>query len=225
MKKLICVLFLMIFHLSPAQEFKIEKPDYEIIKINIQKNNSNLFYDVLLKRFLESDSTMTWVEKRHLYYGYSFHKNYQPYGISNYMDSLRSVSKKVSLEVEDYSKIIKYTNEMLNENPFDLKALNYQLFALENKGDQANFNKRLVQLGIIFDAILSSGNGTSKKEAFYVIDPSHEYEILQILGFNFGGSQKLIDHYDYLTLEKNDANLKGLYFDVSRSLNSMFKSD
>jgi len=33
--------------------------------------------------------------------------------------------------------------------------------------------------------------------------------------------QSLIEHYDYLTVAKNDAKIEGLYFDVSPCLNSM----
>ena len=62
-----------------------------------------------------------------------------------------------------------------------------------------------------------------KKEAFYVIYTSHEYDLLNILGFQFGGSQSLIEHYDYLTLAENEAKIEGLYFDVSPCLNSMSK--
>ena len=61
----------------------------------------------------------------------------------------------------------------------------------------------------------------SKEEAFYVIDVSHEYNILDMLGLPYGGSQHLTEHYDYLSLGENNANLEGLYFDVSRCLSTL----
>ena len=112
---------------------------------------------------------------------------------------------------------------MLLDNPFDLNAINYQLYSLEQMGNMSIFNKRVIQLKTIIDALMSSGNGKNKKEAFYVIYTSHEYDLLNILGFQFGGSQSLIENYDYLTLAENEAKIEGLYFDISPCLNSMSK--
>ena len=74
---------------------------------------------------------------------------------------------------------------------------------------------------IIVDVLLSSGDGLTKKTAFYVIYVSHEYDLLKVLGFDYGGEQTLTEHYDYLLLGDNSKNIKGLYFDVSPCLNSL----
>ena len=95
------------------------------------------------------------------------------------------------------------------------------MYALEQIGDRRNFEKKIVQLDIIVDALMSSGDGISKETAFYVINTSHEYALLGILGFGFGGQQSLIEHYDYLTLAENKEGVKGLYFDVSPCLKSL----
>ncbi len=166
---------------------------------------------------------MTLKEKRHLYYGYIFDENYSPYSLSDYRDSLKVVLQKKELDSLDLNKMVEFSDKILSENPFNLSAINYQLYSLEQIGNKESFQKRLAQLRTIVDALMSSGNGKSKKEAFYVIYTSHEYDLLNILGFQFGGTQSLIEHYDYLTLAKNEAKLKGLYFDVSPCLNSMAK--
>ncbi|MCW8981765.1 MAG: DUF4919 domain-containing protein, partial [Altibacter sp.] len=95
--------------------------------------------------------------------------------------------------------------------------------AFEQKMEKANFEKTYVRMSTVFDALLSSGNGVSKEEAFYVIYTSHEYDLLNLLGFQFGGMQQLIEHYDYLTVAKNEAGIEGFYFDVSPCLNAMSK--
>ncbi|WP_442847383.1 DUF4919 domain-containing protein [Leeuwenhoekiella sp. H156] len=189
----------------------------------MQNKESNLFYEVLMNRFQQADSTMTLDEKRHLYYGYIFDENYSPYSRSDYGDSLRVVLRKEKMDSLDFNKIVDYTTKMLFENPFDLNAINYQLFSLEQLGNEESFEKRAIQLRTIVDALISSGNGKTKEEAFYVIYTSHEYDLLNILGFQFGGSQSLTEHYDYLTIAENEIKLEGLYFDVSPCLNSMSK--
>ncbi|CAL2060500.1 DUF4919 domain-containing protein [Tenacibaculum sp. 190524A05c] len=223
MKKLLLLSFIVTSFVLNAQDWDFEKPDYDKIEKNIKEKDSNLFYELLMKRYKEADSTMTLKEKRHLYYGYQFDEKYSPYSTSDFSDSLRVVLNKKSLDSLDYTNIVTFTNKILEENPFDLRAINYQLFALEKKGDTASFNKKVIQLYIIVDSLLSSGTGKSKEDSFYVLFTSHEYDLLRILGFKFGGSQSLIEHYDYLTLEKNEANIEGLYFDVSPCLASMSK--
>lgn len=226
MKKLLLIVFSLISTVSFSQDWDIETPDYKRIEKNIQDSKSNLFYDSLMTRYAAGDSTLNTEEKRHLYYGYTFQDAYAPYAFSSYRDSLATVLNQERLDTAAFELIIQYTDVMLSENPFDMRALNYQLYSLEQIGNFEAFNIRVEQFSAILDAIISSGYGTSKEEAFYVISTSHEYEMLGILGFEFGGQQSLIEHYDYLTLKENNAELEGLYFDVSpclNSLNSMFK--
>lgn len=204
-----------------AQTWSFEKPSYEKIDKNIQNKNSNLFFDSLMSRFLRSDSTFTLKEKRHLYYGYVFEDEYAPYGRSIYKDSLQEILKNNTYDFLALNNMIRLGDSILKYEPFDLMVINYQLFALEQIGDRRNFEKKIVQLDIVVDALMSSGNGLSKETAFYVIDTSHEYALLGILGFNFGGQQSLIEHYDYLTLAENKEGVKGLYFDVSPCLESL----
>ncbi|MBT0607268.1 DUF4919 domain-containing protein [Aequorivita echinoideorum] len=223
MKKIILASLILISFFSYSQDWDFEKPDYQKIEKNIKKKNSNLFYESLMERFQNADSTMTLEEKRHLYYGYTFDEKYSPYSRSEYGDSLRAVLQKEKLDSVDLKKVVDFTNKMLVDNPFDLNAINYQLYSLEQLGDKTTFNKKVTQFRTVVDVLMSSGNGKSKEDAFYVIYTSHEYALLNILGFEFGGSQSLIEHYDYLTLAENEANLEGLYFDVTPCLNSMSK--
>ena len=227
MKKFLflCVGVFFMFNLF-AQKWYFEKPDYNEIEKNIADKKSSFYYPQLMVRYQLADSTMTWEEKRHLYYGYIFDKNYEPYGTSDFSDSL-----SITLRKEDHSdsilnKIIEWGDSVLKENPFDIRTLNSQIYAFKEKNDRKNFDRKMIQMKIVIDALISSGNGLNKEKAFYVIYTDHEYDLLEILGFQFGGSQKLIELYDYLTLAENEHGIKGLYFDVSpclNSLNEMFK--
>lgn len=223
MKQIFALGLMLVALFSYSQNGYVGEPDYDRIEKDIKKKKSNLFYDSLMDRYLSADSTMSTEEKRHLYYGYSFHKNYEPYAHSEYHDNLKEVFQKEELGNTELKQIVKFTDLILLEAPFDLNAINYQLYALEQQGEEQIFEKRVTQMRIIVDALLSSGNGMSKEEAFYVLYTSHEYDILNILGYQFGGSQSLIDHYDYLTVEKNETEIEGLYFDVTPCLNSLSK--
>ncbi|MCF8331419.1 MAG: DUF4919 domain-containing protein [Bacteroidales bacterium] len=227
MKKLFSVLaFLFLVSLVFSQDTKTKNPDYEQIKREITKRKSDYYYPVLMKKYLEGDTNMTLKEKRFLYYGFTFQDNYSPYGRSDYSDSVRNLIKKQNHSDKELREIVRYGDSALIFNPFDLRVLNYQLYALEELERPGIFNNRLARMRTVFDVLLSSGDGLSKKTAFYVIFTTHEYDLLGLLGYDFGGQQSLIDHYDYLTVEKNPEEIEGLYFDVSpclKSLNSEFE--
>ena len=217
----IILLFLLLGNLVSGQAGKFEKPNYRKIEKHIRQKKSGVFYPLLMQRYLAADTTMTMNEKQCLYYGYVFQPGYSPYNSPACMDSAKFVLRKDSLTAADYERIIQYSGSVLAKYPLSIRALNYQIFALEQKNDQQKFTRRLSQLKIIMSALLNSGNGLRKENAFYVIDMTHAYEILDLLNLPFGGAQYLMGHYAYLELGKNNRGLKGLYFEVSPCLHAL----
>lgn len=215
--QLLLLLFAFCLH-AQAQENTFESPNYKTIETNIKDKKSDFYYPKLMARYEVSDTTMTLEQKRHLYYGYTFQPTYNPYKNSSASESLSEIMKKEELSTEDLTEIIKLSNVALKENPLDIRSLNYRLYSLEQQNKIVELKKNLIKLEIIVDALVSSGDGISKETAFYVIDTSHEYDLLAMFGFRFGGEQSLIEHYDYLTVAKNEDNVKGLYFDVTPCL-------
>lgn len=220
--KLLFVFFLVptIFY---AQGVNLEKPDYKKIEKAVKTETSNLYYPKLLERYMQADTSLTLDEKRHLYFGYTHHADYSPYGISDFEDSLRVVFKKNKITDYDLEDVLKFSDSILSEYPLDLKVMNYKLYAYDELRDETGFVKTMIQVNALVDAILSSGDGLAKETAFYVINTSDEYFMLNVLGFQFGGKQRLIEHYDYLTVGKNEHDIEGFYFDVSPCLNSLNK--
>jgi hypothetical protein len=173
-----------------------------------------------MNKFHRGDS-MNLNEERHVYYGFIYQKTYTPYSVSRYRDSITKIFKTKMLFAEDYRKILQFSDSILKKQPFELRVLSYKLFAYENLENSEAYNITVRKARSVINAILSSGNGLKKETAIYVINPSHEYDILGVLGLEFGGQQSLISHYDYLTLKKNKKNIEGLYFEISASLNAM----
>lgn len=220
MKKIILLVLLFNCFTIFSQEFKFEAPDYKKIENTIKDKKSTLYYPKLQLKFKAADSTMTLEEKRHYYYGYTFQKEYAPYSKSKHSEKLEDFQKKENLTQKEYEKATELCNLILSENPFDIRTRNYKSYCLDKSERKKELENNILKTNIIFETILSSGDGVTKETAFYVINTSNEYALLNALGFEYGGNQSLIEHYDFLTLKENQYKIKGFYFDISPCLNS-----
>ncbi|WP_116788767.1 DUF4919 domain-containing protein [Flavobacterium psychrotrophum] len=222
MKKLLFMALLTITVSAAAQTQELSKPDYTGIEKNIKDKTSQYFYKKLFARFTTADSTLTLEERRHLYYGFSFTEKYSPYSSSPSGDELKKLLEKENLTNKEMQKVVLLAGRELDLYPFNIRMREYRQYFLKKLGKNADAALENSRIEIILDAILSTGDGTSKDNAFYVIEVGNEYQLLDILGFEYGGEQSLVEgRYDYLTLQKNAYNVEGFYFDVSRSLQSM----
>lgn len=221
MKSFFSVLFLLFSITAFCQAEEFIKPDYKEIEKNSGDKKSPLYFDTLFERYKKADSTMTLEEKRHLYYGYSFQKDYSPYSVSDAQEDLNEILRSEKTDKKTLEKLIKITNKVLDDYPFSIRIKEFRIYAFKQLERHKEANAEETQAGMIIDAILSTGDGSTQENCFYVINTSNEYEILDILGFRFGGEQKLIQHrYDYLTLAENSYNIEGFYFDVTRLFES-----
>ncbi|WP_298368651.1 DUF4919 domain-containing protein [uncultured Lutibacter sp.] len=220
-KRPLLLLFMLSVLIGFSQNKKKEKPNYKKIERMIKKENSDFYYPKLVAKFNAADTTLTLQEKRLLYYGFSFQKNYSPFENSTFKDSLKTVLSKSRLTNLDYSSVVKYADSILVEFPFNFQALNYKLIAFKSLQNKNEFIKTIIQMRTIIDAITSSGDGKTEETAIYVVNVSHEYLTLSALGLKFSGEQSLINHYDYLSVAENPKGIKGLYFDISPSLNAL----
>lgn len=206
------------------EQWEFYPPDYAQIRENITQSRSPLFYPALVERFNRADTTLTNEQIRHLYYGYQFQPTYTPYSTSAYADSIQGVfNQKQKLTEADYHKVLRFSDSVLIQNPFDFRMMNYQLFALKELKKQTDFNRRFYQANALLDAILSTGDGMSKETAIWVIYVSNEYDLLRLLGLQYAGEQRLIDTCDFLKVAENDIGTEGLYFEISASLTALNK--
>lgn len=215
--------FILSFTLS-AQENNDRGVNYPKIEENIKIADSSFYYPDLWTAFLAGDSNMSLQEKRHLYYGYVFQNSYNPYAHSIYMDSISQFYGKGNLLKNDYRKIILYSDSILSHIPFDIRSLQAKAFAYYSLDEKEKELKVQNQIMMIYDAILSSGDGLAKESAFHILYISHEYDLIDFLGFKFNGEQSLVEEkYDYLLILPNEFQIEGFYFDASASFNYLLK--
>lgn len=218
MKKLSLILLLIISSFSLSAQYDGPfAPNYKEIETNIKSSNSEYFYNNLMERYLSGDTTLTIYQQRHLYYGYVFHENYNPVDNSEYNQLLSDVLSKQHLSNEDFTNIEKYAGRLLQEDPFNMRALNAQLLVYAQRDEAAPYRSVATKRNIIERAITSSGDGMSKKSSYYVIRVAHEYDILGFLGYKYGGSEKIEKgcKCNSLTVKQNPFGVEKIYFDIS----------
>ena len=209
--------WLLIIALSVfGQENRHTVPDYYEIEKLTNDKGSAFYYPAMFERYAANDTTLTLRDYRMLYYGHFFQPGYAPFYQMAEADSIKMLlGGKDELASADWKEIIRLGTNNVKKNPFDLKALNIIWIAHRNTGDSATARLYFDKLRKLVQTILSSGDGLTEETAFHVLNVSHEYDILNILGYEFGGKQKLTDNKcDFLTLKTNDDNIAGLYFDV-----------
>ncbi len=198
-----------------SQEFSFQKPDYELIKAEIQDSTSIYFYPKLMSRLVIYDTTLTNEDYRHLYYGYPFQNEYEPYWISPYEEELLKYYRSETVKEKHYDRIIKLATLSVDEFPFDLRQMNYLGYVYHLKGDENMAKKVSYRLHGTIGAIMSTGDGMSCESGYHVISTSHEYALLNLFQFQLE-SQALTGDCDYLEIVKDERNVEGLYFNIKK---------
>jgi len=216
MKYILIFIFLSSFYSGFSQNRNFERPNYKKIKKAVKKRKSDFNYSKLFKKFSSPYYNMSLKEKRFLYFGYIYQKNYSPFGFSKYSDSLNLYARKPLTKIT-LRKMIVFSEFILSKNPFNIEVLIYKSYLQRKNKDNVGYSLTKKQLNIIYDAIKSTGNGLTKKQAYHIIYRDHKKEFLKYLKLKHKGINKTIDKYrvEYLNVEKNKNNIRGIYFNVS----------
>ena len=202
-----------------SQEENYREPDYQKIKQQVNNEDSDFYYPRLFKRYQNNDTTLQHKHYRMLYYGYLFQPEYTPSQSSPYSDSLRAIYEKDSLEKADFSKIIQFERQVLKKDPFSLRDLNTLAYAHAQKNEKVMTTRLDYKINLLIETILSSGDGLEEESAWHVTEPSHERDILNVLGFQPAGEESMRgEGFDYIRVKKNKYGIEGFYFNVGQIL-------
>lgn len=208
----------------PFNKIKHEKPDLEQIKREINDRNSPYYYPRLMKEFQRNDTTMKLDKYRRLYLGYMFQEDYNPYRISAFSDVLDGNYNKTSLNRAECDSVIKYSNMALLDNPFDLNQMSLLISALKLTRQNSLAKIWQYKLNYILLAIASTGTGVDEDNAWYVIEPQHEYVLLNMMGYTITNHLFYEPYYEYLTVVSPEGdNSGGFYFNIRTILQEYYR--
>ncbi|VXC15870.1 MULTISPECIES: DUF4919 domain-containing protein [Chryseobacterium] len=206
---------IFISNFSFSQQKEYEAPNYKVIQKNIENKDSEFYYPKLIDKLKANDTLITNDQYKHLYFGYTFQKEYHPYKISENEKKLSPYFQKKDLKKSDYAEIIKISNAALKEFPINLRVMNFLAYIYHLDGNEAMANKVSRNFYGLFGAIFSSGDGRECTTGFHVITVNHEYVVMNILQLEIA-SQSLSGDCDYISLEKDKYKLPGVYFNITK---------
>ena len=204
---------------SPLRKINVDKPDLEAIRVATLDPANKFYFPKLMAKYQRNDTTMTAEEYRYLYLGYMFQEDYDPYRTSPYAEMTESLRAKPEHSRAEIDTIRKYAEKALMDNPFDLRQMSFLVHVLKERRKDMSAKIWEYRLEHLLGAIKSTGTGEDEDNAWYVIYPMHEYDMVQLLGYEVTDMDFIEPGYDYLIVEpdgtvKHRNPAKGFYFNV-----------
>ena len=222
MKKIFVSLLVFSFALLYNHVFSqpvTKPPDYKKIQEAIFNTASNYYYPKLFERYVKNDTTLSEEDYWYLYFGYTYHKDYKPFGFSKLIDTIQKYIAIEKPTIKELDLIIRYAKMIEEEYPFSLRVQNYLGYAYSKKGDKSSASKISFKTNKLLVTMLRSGDGKTKETAWHIISIDNEYDIMMALNVQYGGKQELVDNiYDHIKLAPNRYNVPEIYFNVGRML-------
>ena len=208
MKKILSFLFTLVVAAQMLVAQENAAPNYAEIRFAINNSKSENHYPKLLSRYCENDSTLTLQQMRYLYYGYTLQEDFIPYQSTDLrLYDLRRTLIASAGNVHICNDAIISAQKVLDNNPFDIPAINTITIAYLQMGDTVAYNSWNNRQQGLLDVILSSGDGETPETAFHVINVEHEYEIINRLGLTIESDSLCSEEIEYLKIKNTSQQL------------------
>lgn len=205
-------------------DFTPEKPDLKAIKAAVNDPASKYYYPRLMEEYLRNDTLMKLDKFRHLYYGYMFQEDYNPYRPKAVQTHIPDPADTPSLTRSECDSVISLCEQSLDDNPFDLKRMMHLILALKMKGKLNLANIWQYKLDYLLMTIASSGNGLDEENAWYVVEPQHEYVLLNAMGLRAVKHLFYEPCFEFIQVKDPESGAdKGYYFNIGTILEEYYK--
>jgi len=235
MRKLVILISAILFlgsvlPATPASQKKsvtADPPDLEQIRREVNDPTSPFYYPKLMGRYQQNETVMNLNDYRHLYYGYLFQEDFNPYRHNEASSKNESLYYKNTHTRAELDSIISYAETALDDNPFDLSQMNFMIYALRARGKVNRANIWQYRLNHLIQAIISSGTGVDADHAWYVINPRHEYDIVNFQNAVVKSQHYQEPYFDLIEVEKKGQRGKvtteTYYFNIKNLLEEYYR--
>ncbi|MCH5245558.1 MAG: DUF4919 domain-containing protein [Muribaculaceae bacterium] len=205
-------------------QLKREKPDMDKIKQEVNNPRSPYFYPRLMDEYQKNDTAMKIDKYRHLYLGYVFQEDYNPYRSAENKKTTDLIFRDGKLSRGDLDQVIGDAQAALENDPFDLRQMMLLINAYREKGKTNIAAIWQYKLNYILMAIVSTGTGLDEDNAWFVIEPQHEYVLLNMMNY-IVDDQVFYDPYFEFIKVKDPAGKQvgGFYFNIKNLLEEYYR--
>ncbi|MDE6109725.1 MAG: DUF4919 domain-containing protein [Muribaculaceae bacterium] len=231
MRKIVLILYILLAATAahaaqPASaRAALGKPDLEAIRAASIDEHSQFYYPTLMRAFLRNDTSMTSTEYQYLYYGTLFQEDFDPYRQPAHPEQLEALAPlfaKDNLTRAERQRILDYAIEAVDDDPMNLRQINNRIYGYEQKGNTNLARIWQNKLNHLLLVIAASGTGADKENAWIVVSPQHEYDVLNFKGLKATGHNFEPPYYDYIEVEHSDKQPAGYYFNIEELLKQYF---
>ena len=237
MKKLVYILIISIAAMAAAysslaapakarEKITPKTPDLEQIRADVSNPSSPYYYPKLFARYQQNETVMNLEDYRHLYYGALFQEDFNPYRHSEASTKNDGLYYKNNHTRAELDSIIYYAEEVLADDPFNLSQMNFLIYALRARGKVNLASIWQYRLNHLLQAIISSGTGADKEHAWYVIDPRHEYNIINFQNSVAKNQEYEEPYFDRIEVEKRGSKgneTSTYYFNIRNLLEEYYR--
>lgn len=211
----------------PAQTLLVERetPDYDKIFEEITNPSSTYYYPKLMAEFERNDTVMKLDKYRRLYLGAMLQEDYDAYRPTGQRPTPDTAGLNVgTMTSQQADSIISLAEAALADNPFEMSAMLSMIKGLKARGRHALADIWTYKLRMLLTAILSTGTGADEENAWHVIDPGHEYALLNALGLTAKSHIFVEPCYEYIRVTAPDGeDLGGFYFNINICLEEYWR--
>jgi hypothetical protein len=193
---------------------KISNIDFDLVKKKTQDKSSSYYYPVLIKRFINGDSTLKAQDYGYIYYGYVFSEYYNPYGESEKEKLFAEAYKNA-----EFGNAILLGEEALFTDPVNPGILFKLLICYDQMGKKAKAKEVARRYFNIIQCIYASGDGKSGNTAYVVIRVADEREVTDDMDLKVLKQTLMTGNIDRIEMEyPNEKDISELYFNVSKPM-------
>ena len=209
---------------SPEKKITIERPDMEQIRRDVTDPNSKYYYPKLMHQYEQNETIMTLQDYRHLYLGMLFQEDFNPYRKSERSEEIEKLYYKQNHTRVELDSIISYVEHALKDDPFDFQQINFLIFALQKRQKHNRAAIWQYRLNHLLEAIVSTGTGLDTDNAWFVINPKHEYNILNFQNVVADSQQYVEPYFDYIAVKQaSEKSPQGYYFNIRYILEEYYR--
>lgn len=200
------------------------KPNFTEIKTAINDPASKYYYPRLMRQYESNDTLMKLDKFRYLYLGYAFQEDYNPYRSAEPTENGALDLNRVQLTHEECLSVVADAQAALADNPFNLRQMSILISALRQLHRNGDANIWQYKFDYILMAIASTGTGADEENAWYVIEPQHEYMLLNAMGYTIINHLFYEPYFEYLTVADGEGKKAGgYYFNIHHVLEEYYR--